>query len=65
MSIYFVSRIGTLTFEFTTDLGFGLAFAVLKDESIFSLGISSDVFCDVFFDTIHNASRRHRLVSKQ
>ena len=40
-------QLGTLTFEFTTDLGFGLAFAtgfpVLMDESIFSLGISSDV----------------------
>ena len=46
VSIHFLSRIGTLIDAFTTDFGFGLAFAtsfpVLMNSSTFSVGISCD-----------------------
>ena len=44
---HFLSRTGTLIDEFTTDFGFGLAFAtsfpVLMNSSTFSVGVSSVV----------------------
>ena len=68
-NIHFLSGKGTLTFEFTTDLCFGLAFAtsfpVLMDESIFSHWVFPLTFLWRTYWHHSQYEPRNRLVSKQ